>query len=111
MIVSDLRYNKFDVRNIAPNSLENQLKPRNQKVFPGTLTILVHSKLACEDTCEASRRPRTKEVFQDSLFLAKPKEEKREENLPEVTKKNQTTEAPAVGNINHQASSDALRSL
>ena len=55
--------------------------------------------------------PGPKKSFRTSLFLAKPKEEKREENLPEVTKKNQTTEAPDVGNINHQASSDALRSL
>ena len=56
--------------------------------------------------------PEPKKPFRTSLFFpAKPKEEKREEDLPEVTKKNPTTEAAAVDNINHQASPDALRSL
>ena len=71
----------------------------------------MHSNLLVKTTAKLRKDPEPKKSFRISLFPAKPKEEKREEDLPEVTKKNQTTEAPAVGNINHQASPDALRSL
>ena len=71
----------------------------------------MHSNLLVKTPAKLREDPGPKEAFHDPPFSAKPKEEKREENLPEVTKKNQTTEAPAVGNINHQASPDALRSL
>ena len=94
-----------------PAPLENQLKPLNQKVFPETLTILVHSNLLVKTPAKLREDPGPKKSFKTSLFPAKPKEEKREEDLQEVTEKNQITEAPAVGNINRQASPGALRSL
>ena len=70
---------------------------------------ILHS--TSEDSYEASWSSRTKEVDNEVPPLLSWRRTKVKTNNQQSTQKNQTPETPAMDNINHQATSDATKSV